>query len=218
MTEGKDFRAGTRMLQWEKDKLSMELGDLQAKWTDIQQTKACRLTKYITYIVIYVRTVLSHSATPLQLSKESRQALQSTSSSSAAPPSSSRRAITDDYAQLDRSSRSSDAYLGRRSEELDATLEELRAAINEKEAESDALEEEVSAAEAAAARERDEVDRLEGRLAALQGGGDGPQQQGAARAMQRNLLQQKIQEQHELILSLQEQLDTYIYRSFPSLG
>ena len=39
MTESKDFRVGTRMLRWEKDKLSMELEDLQAKWTDIQQTK-----------------------------------------------------------------------------------------------------------------------------------------------------------------------------------
>ncbi len=43
MTESKDFRAGTRMLQWEKDKLLMELGDLQAKWTDIQQIKVLYL-------------------------------------------------------------------------------------------------------------------------------------------------------------------------------
>ena len=39
MTESKDFRAGTRLLRWEKDKLTMELKDLQAKWTEIQQTK-----------------------------------------------------------------------------------------------------------------------------------------------------------------------------------
>ena len=39
MTESKDFRSGTRSLRWEKDNLAMELEDLQAKWTEIQQTK-----------------------------------------------------------------------------------------------------------------------------------------------------------------------------------
>jgi hypothetical protein len=39
MIESKDFRAGTRLLRWEKDKLSLELEDLHAKWADIQQTK-----------------------------------------------------------------------------------------------------------------------------------------------------------------------------------
>ena len=39
MKESKDFRSGTRLLQWEKEKLSMEYEDLQMKWTEIQQTK-----------------------------------------------------------------------------------------------------------------------------------------------------------------------------------
>ena len=39
MTESKDFRIGTRLLLWEKERLSMEYEDLQAKWTEIQQTK-----------------------------------------------------------------------------------------------------------------------------------------------------------------------------------
>ncbi len=39
MTESKDFRAGTRMLRWEKEKLAMEMEDLKAKWAEIQQTK-----------------------------------------------------------------------------------------------------------------------------------------------------------------------------------
>lgn len=39
MTESKDFRSGTRLLQWEKEKLTMEHEDLQTKWTEIQQTK-----------------------------------------------------------------------------------------------------------------------------------------------------------------------------------
>ena len=39
MTESKDFRSGTRLLLWEKEKLTMEFADLQTKWTEIQQTK-----------------------------------------------------------------------------------------------------------------------------------------------------------------------------------
>ena len=39
MKESKDFRSGTRLLQWEKEKLTMEYADLQMKWTEIQQTK-----------------------------------------------------------------------------------------------------------------------------------------------------------------------------------
>ena len=39
MKESKDFRSGTRLLQWEKEKLTMEYEDLQMKWTEIQQTK-----------------------------------------------------------------------------------------------------------------------------------------------------------------------------------
>ena len=36
--------------------------------------------------------------------------------------------------------------------------------------------------------------------------------------MKRNSLLQKIQEQNELIMDLQDQLDTYMFKSFPSLG
>ena len=39
MTESKDFRVGTRALQWERDRLDMELEDLQARWKEIQQIK-----------------------------------------------------------------------------------------------------------------------------------------------------------------------------------
>ena len=46
MKESKDFRSGTRLLQWEKEKLSMEYEDLQMKWTEIQQTKVKQLIKY----------------------------------------------------------------------------------------------------------------------------------------------------------------------------
>ena len=36
--------------------------------------------------------------------------------------------------------------------------------------------------------------------------------------MKRNALMQKLAEQHDLIISLQDQLDAYMYRSYPTLG
>ncbi len=39
MKESKDFRAGTRMLRWEKEKLTMELQDLESTWSMMQQIK-----------------------------------------------------------------------------------------------------------------------------------------------------------------------------------
>ena len=72
----------------------MELEDLRAKWTEIQQTK---------------------------LSKESRQVLRSAASTAEDRSSS----VTGSYLQLDNSSKSANAYLNQRRDELDAKLSEL---------------------------------------------------------------------------------------------
>ncbi len=149
----------------------------------------------------------------LQLPKECREALQASKAASAEDDvQPAGRNITQDYAQLDKSTRASDAYLAARASELEATLKEVREAVKNKEAESDKLEEEVEKMEEEVRRREKEVEEKERRLKEADGG------RGVQMAMQRNKLQQKIQEQHELILSLQGQLDTYIYRSFPSLG
>ncbi len=39
MTENKDFRKATKSLSWEKDKLTLELEDVRAKWVEVQQAK-----------------------------------------------------------------------------------------------------------------------------------------------------------------------------------
>ena len=46
MVESKEFRSGTRMLLWEKEKLTKEYEDLQAKWTEIQQTKLSKESRH----------------------------------------------------------------------------------------------------------------------------------------------------------------------------
>ena len=38
------------------------------------------------------------------------------------------------------------------------------------------------------------------------------------RIVQRNQLVQKKKEQNEVLMAMQEQLDTYMFKSFPSLG
>ena len=72
----------------------MEMEDLRAKWTEIQQTK---------------------------LSKESRQVLRSAALTAEDRSSS----VTGSYLQLDNSSKSANAYLNQRTDELDAKLTEL---------------------------------------------------------------------------------------------
>ena len=58
MKESKDFRSGTRLLQWEKEKLSMEYEDLQMKWTEIQQTKVKQLIKDTIEVIVIKVTIL----------------------------------------------------------------------------------------------------------------------------------------------------------------
>ena len=54
MTESKEFRSGTRLLLWEKEKLTMELEDLQTKWTEIQQTKVLSLLVFYSFTLFEV--------------------------------------------------------------------------------------------------------------------------------------------------------------------
>ena len=143
MTESKEFRAGTRMLRWEKDRLSMELEDLQARWTDIQQTK---------------------------LSKASRQALQQNASTTAATRTVTGGAnLTEEYARLDETSRSAEDYLASRFRELEKQHADLRTARAEKEAENRTLEEEVADLEAKLEADRIQLREKEQRLREAEG-------------------------------------------------
>lgn len=51
MIESSEFRAGTSSLEWERDKLIMELEDLNMKWNEIQHTKVG--VNLRTYIIVY---------------------------------------------------------------------------------------------------------------------------------------------------------------------
>jgi hypothetical protein len=178
MTESKDFRSGTRLLQWEKEKLTMEYADLQAKWTEIQQTK---------------------------LSKESRHALQ-------AGEHINRPTLAQEYAILDRAATASEDYLKDRLKQLQQAHADILAAAEEKEIENITLKEEIDVQCRQLDREREF-----GKQAVMFELEDN-QPQRMQRIVRRNKLVHKIKEQQDVLMNMQEQLDTYMYRSFPSLG
>ena len=177
MTESKDFRSGTRSLLWEEEKLTLEYEDLQAKWTEIQQTK---------------------------LPKESRHALQ-------AEAQATRPSLTQEYSNLDKASRATEQYLKKKIHEYDQINDDLKEMTKAKHEENKKLEREVFALQCMVERKRKEIEEdfeaeLEDRPERMQ------------RIVQRNQLVQKIKEQNEVLMAMQEQLDTYMFKSFPSLG
>ena len=176
MTESKDFRSGTRSLLWEEEKLTLEYEDLQAKWTEIQQTK---------------------------LHKESRHALQ-------AEAHMNRPSLTQEYSNLDKASRVTEQYLKKKIKEYDQINSDLREMTKDKDEKNKKLEQEVAALELMVERKRKEIEEeFEVELA------DRPARM--HQIVRRNQLVQKIKEQNEVLMAMQEQLDTYMFKSFPSL-
>jgi len=178
MKESKDFRSGTRLLQWEKEKLSMEYEDLQMKWTEIQQTK---------------------------LTKENRHGLQ-------AGEHINKPTLAQEYAMLDKAATGSESYLRNRIKKLENTLAEIKSAEADKESENEKLRQEIMEIETRLDEEREIC--KEAILSELEGN----QPQRMQRIMRRNKMIQKIKDQETVMLNLQEQLDNYMHRSFPSLG
>ena len=199
MKESKDFRSGTRLLQWEKEKLTMEYADLQMKWTEIQQTKV-QQTFFFREI-----TVPPKNSFHFQLTKESRHALQ-------AGEHINKPTLAQEYAMLDKASTASERYLKDRIVKLENTLAEIRAAEAEKLAENEKLREEISELEIRLEEER-EISK-EAVLSELELNQPARMQ----RIMRRNRMIQKIKDQQGLMMNLQEQLENYMHRSFPSLG
>ena len=177
MTESKDFRSGTRSLLWEEEKLTLEYEDLQAKWTEIQQTK---------------------------LPKESRHALQDEGYAN-------RPSLTQEYSNLDKASRATEQYLKKKIHEYDQINADLKEMTKAKHEENKKLEREVFALQCMVDRKRKEVEEdFEPEME------DRPERMN--RIVQRNQLVQKIKDQNEVLMAMQEQLDTYMFKSFPSLG
>lgn len=93
-----------------------------------------------------------------QLPKESRQSLQPSESGGAAS------SLNLDYSCLDKSSKSSEMYLAKRSEELDNVITDIRAMREAKAAENEKLRKEIDELEKEVLEKRSAVDKEEERL------------------------------------------------------
>ena len=96
--------------------------------------------------------------------------------------------------------------------ELDSIIKSFEEMIEAKQSENDALEKEVIEFEAAVKKEKEELNEKtreeEEAQARLR----------LTRVMKRNKLADQIKEQQELLLSLQQQVDSFVLRTFPTLG
>ena len=78
--------------------------------------------------------------------------------------------------------------------------------------ENEALKTEILELERVVEQERIELTEAEIALKELNGS------QRLTRAMKRTKLLKKIKDQHDIIMKLQDQLDVYMFKSFPCLG
>ena len=142
---------------------------------------------------------------PFQLTKESRHALQ-------AGEHINKPTLAQEYAILDKAATASESYLKGRLKTIEEQLSEIDKATEEKDNENQVLQHQIKELEAQLQKERGaNKDAI-----ALEMAENQPQRM--RRIMRRNQVIQKIKEQQDLMDSLQDQLENYMHRSFPSLG
>ena len=123
-----------------------------------------------------------------------------------------RPTLAQEYGILDKAATASETYLRNRLKHLEGTLGSIQNAAQEKDVENHQLQEEIVALEEHISNMKDpNKDDVMFEL-------EDNQPQRLQRIMRRNRMIQKIKEQQEVMMGLQEQLDNYMHRSFPSLG
>ena len=137
-----------------------------------------------------------------KLSKENQRSLGESSQTSA----------SQEFSALDKANKQREIFHTRRMGELDNIIKSFEEMIEAKQSENDALEKEVIEFEAAVKKEKEELNEKtreeEEAQARLR----------LTRVMKRNKLADQIKEQQELLLSLQQQVDSFVLRTFPTLG
>eukprot|EP00095_Tigriopus_kingsejongensis_P004573 maker-scaffold462_size163801-snap-gene-0.47 protein:Tk04573 transcript:maker-scaffold462_size163801-snap-gene-0.47-mRNA-1 annotation:"2 -cyclic-nucleotide 3 -phosphodiesterase-like" len=116
----KEFQRGSKMLQWERDKLLFNLEDLKSKWCDIQQTK---------------------------LPREGRNAFELLSKKGTTATNELYSSMTDEYARLDQLSQKTGRYLSNKLDQLDHESKVISENASGKSAENEQLILEIKALE-----------------------------------------------------------------------
>lgn len=120
--------------------------------------------------------------------------------------------MAQEYAILDKAATASEAYLKSRYQHLEGILADVKNATHEKEVENSQLQEEIATLQAEIEKSKDP--KKDNVMFELQDN----QPARMNRIMKRNRMVQKIKDQQELLMKLHDQLDSYMHRSFPSLG
>lgn len=117
------------------------------------------------------------------------------------------------FAAIDLASAASEKHFEERERELDRKIEALTEAAQEKRTENEKIAAEVRDSQKEMEAKREEAESLEKILFELNGN-----RRVEKTVRKKHQLMMKIKEQHELMENLQSQLNTYMYKSFPSLG
>ena len=137
-----------------------------------------------------------------KLSKENQRSLGESSQTS----------TSQEFSSLDKANKQREVFHGKRMEELETIMNSFEEMIEAKKKDNDALEAEVAEMEKEVAeQDRELIEQTK----------EAEQAQAKlrlTRVMKRNRLAEQIKEQQELLVSLQEQVDTFVTRTFPTLG
>ena len=137
-----------------------------------------------------------------KLSKENQRSLGESCQSSA----------SQEFSALDKANKQREIFHARRMEELDTIIKSFEQMIEAKQKENEALENEVRDLETDLEEENKhlvETSRAEEEAQA---------KLRLTRIMKRNKLAEQIKDQQDLLISLQQQVDAFVLRTFPTLG
>ena len=177
--------------RWEHERLTMQKEDLEEKWREIQQTK---------------------------LSKENQRSLGESSQTSASQEFSALDKARKIYLPsrvimlIFQANKQREIFHTRRMEELDSIIKSFEEMIEAKQKENKALEVEVADMEKSVEDENREL--ITKTLEEEEAGA----KLRLRRVMKRNKLAEQIKEQQDLLISLQQQVDAFVLRTFPTLG
>jgi len=137
-----------------------------------------------------------------KLSKENQRSLGESSQASS----------SQEFSALDRANKQREVFHAKKMEELGNIMSSFEEMIEAKKKDNELLEEEVVKLEQELKEEEAELEAqsktVEEEMAKVR----------LRRVMKRNKLAEQIKEQQELLVNLQEQVDTFVTRTFPTLG
>ena len=137
-----------------------------------------------------------------KLSKENQRSLGDSSQTS----------TSQEFSALDKANKQREVFHGKRMEELETIMNSFEEMIEAKKRDNDALEAEVAEMENEVAEQDREL------IEQTKEAEEAHAKLRLTRVMKRNRLAEQIKEQQEMLVSLQEQVDAFVTRSFPTLG